>query len=152
RVVPVQHDSQRAASEHALDKSLVGAAFDLADERSPRLGQRQVRSIVQRQPVMALLAVFALFAEASVEQLWRWKGVDEAVVFVGRREAGWVHPRVGLLRLESGAVEPVHDGFVDVSHADFAVDRSRAASERQRQSRRARRAYLVAGPTGFYVP
>src|SRR5262249_12356684 len=37
RVVPVQHESQRAAPEHALDKSAIGRGADLTDERPPRL-------------------------------------------------------------------------------------------------------------------
>src|SRR5262249_17711661 len=111
--------------------SLIRWAVDLVDERPPGFGERQVRSIVQRQPVMTLLAVLALFAEALVEHARRRQRVNEATISVRRQQARWVDPRIGLLRLERSAVEPVHDGFVDVSHAffnGFGPDRSRASS------------------------
>src|SRR5215471_3901874 len=95
RVVPMQDQAQRTAPEHALEKPLVDGAVYLRDEGSPGLAKGQSGLIVQRHPVMALLPMLALFAEALVEHRRRWQRLDETSVSVLRQEPLWIDPRIG---------------------------------------------------------
>src|SRR5690606_9252046 len=116
RVVPVHLELEEAAPEQPCEETAIDLAVELAGEGVPGIVDRQIRGIVERQPVMALLPVQPLHPEAGAEQRRIGQGLQQPLVpGVGQDPFG-IEPRIRLGRAKGRSVDCLEAAQVQILH------------------------------------